>query len=308
MIMKEISLRAHAKINLSLEITGRRDNGYHDIDSVMQGVSLFDIISVCDKADGCYVATRRGVRMHLKSEAEGMPYDESNLAIKGLASAIDATADRHEGELPSDVCVEIIKKLPVAAGIAGGSGNAACAMLGFNAITGSHLSLAELVELGVSVGADVPFSITMNACRNKQSLEGLEGIEDAMDAARARGIGEVLERTVPVRRYVILANPGIAVSTREVYEAIDSEEREDNFALFFNRMEEYTLKNYSEARQLKELMEDLLDADEVLMSGSGPTIAAYFKEEAERDRGFEILCESMRERWRAWKCMTGEEL
>lgn len=300
--MKEILLNAHAKINLSLEITRRRENGYHDIDSVMQGVSLYDLIRVSDSSDGRFIASFRGVDMHLRSEAEGMPYDESNLAIKGLKAVIEAT----DGELPTDITVEIDKRLPIAAGIAGGSGNAAAAMLGLNAITGSRLSLDELMSIGTAVGADVPFSLAMNAHRNRDRLGDLSGLAAATDSARARGIGEVLESVLPVRRYVILANPGISVSTRDVYEAIDSEDRVPVYDLFFNRMEEYTLDQYPEARLLKDMM-CAIGADEVLMSGSGPTIAAYFRDEAERDRGFESLSAEIKSGWRAWKCSTGEE-
>ena len=299
--MKEILLNAHAKINLSLEITGRRENGYHDIDSVMQGVSLYDLIKVSDSSDGRFIVSCRGVDMYLRSEAEGMPYDESNLAIKGLKAVINAIED----ELPAEVTVEIDKRLPVAAGIAGGSGNAAAAMLGLNAITGSRLSLDELMRIGTAVGADVPFSLAMNAYRNRDRLCELDGLAAATDSARARGIGEVLEGVLPVRRFVILANPGISVSTKEVYEAIDSEDRVPVYDLFFNRMEEYTLEQYPEARLLKEMM-STIGADEVLMSGSGPTIVAYFRNESERDKGFERLCAEMKSGWRAWKCSTGE--
>ena len=205
----------------------------------------------------------------------------NNLALKGIKTLLKWNDTRFP---EADIFVEIDKQLPVAAGIAGGSGNAAAAMLGLNELMGAPWSLRELMKIGAEVGADVPFSIFMNAYRNKDVLPGLEGIDEACDAAWITGIGDGVEPATAVERYVIMANPGIAVSTAEAYKAIDELGYNDTNPagtrkLFVNDLERYTLASYRKAAVLKELMEDMLSADEVLMSGSGPTIAAYYKEE-----------------------------
>ena len=212
------------------------------------------------------------------------------------------------------ISIEIDKKLPVAAGIAGGSGNAAVVMLGVNHLLGSPLSMRDLMEVGVKVGADVPFSIMMNACLNADELKGLPQLGEASCAAIVSGIGEVVEAVMPRPYFVILFNPGIAVSTKEVYEAIDRKlegaelaQREADVNRFYNELELYTLTNYREVQNLVSRIREHLHADEVLMSGSGPTVAAYYTEETR----FEADCEALESArwveptWRYWKTKSG---
>lgn len=305
--MNKITLNAYAKINLSLEIIGRRPNGYHDIDSVMQGISLCDVITVSDNEEGELICSFEGVKLYMSSDSNEMPFDESNLAIKGLKAVIREAKCRSI-TLPQAIAVSIDKRLPVAAGIAGGSGNAAGAMLGANALLDEAFSLRELMDIGTGVGADVPFSILMNAARNRELLTNLIDIDDASVSARATGIGEILERTEPVKMSIIMANPGIGVSTKEVYEAIDSEEeRIPERGLFFNRMEEYTLEAYPEASELKSEMSKHLRADKILMSGSGPTIVAYYESSKEAKEDYSRVGSWLKAGWRAWLGVTGEE-
>ena len=212
------------------------------------------------------------------------------------------------------ISIEIDKNLPVAAGIAGGSGNAAVVMLGVNHLLGSPLSMRELMEAGAKVGADVPFSIMMNAFLNADELKGLPQLEEASCAAIVSGIGEVVEAAMPRPYFVILFNPGIAVSTKEVYEAIDRKlegaelaQREADVNRFYNELELYTLTNYREVQNLVSRIREHLHADEVLMSGSGPTVAAYYTEETR----FEADCEALESArwveptWRYWKTKSG---
>lgn len=305
--MNSITLNAYAKINLSLEIIGRRPNGYHDIDSVMQGISLCDVITVSDNEEGELICSFEGVKLYMSSDSNEMPFDESNLAIKGLKAVIREAKCRSI-TLPEAIAVRIDKRLPVAAGIAGGSGNAAGAMLGANALLDEAFSLVELMDIGTGVGADVPFSILMNAARNRKFLMKLSGIEDASVSARATGIGEILVRTEPVKMSIIMANPGIGVSTKEVYDAIDSEEKRiPERGLFFNRMEEYTLETYPEASELKSEMSKHLRADKILMSGSGPTIVAYYESSKVAEEDYSRVGSWLKSGWRAWLGVTGEE-
>lgn len=319
--MKAIEIKAHAKINLSLDIIGRRADGYHNIDSVMQGIGLCDKLRIeegkaaCDypHAECSCKCSCSASLVHLYMNAKGLEPDENNLAIKGACAylnSIRSSADRSSNESGSDLMREfsiiIDKKLPIAAGIAGGSGNAAATMLALNAMLDNPLSLRALMNIGASVGADVPFSIMMNAKMNEEALTGLSGLEEASVTARMQGIGEIVEPMEPIRRYIIMANPGIAVSTKEVYEAIDSlpEDKRNKLGLWGNMMEAYTLDKYSEAARLKAKLEACLDADKVLMSGSGPTMVAYY---SDRDKWL-ADCERknwIEEGWQAWPSITG---
>jgi 4-diphosphocytidyl-2-C-methyl-D-erythritol kinase len=168
--MEQITLNAYAKINLSLVITGRREDGYHNIRSLMQGIGLYDVIKItkCPENGTKYNlphCTIGGIDVYLCTDVETIPMDMSNLALRGIAAVLDACGSGRDGsgtgtaaEGCCGVCdsipalvVDIEKKLPVAAGIAGGSGNAAACMLGMNALLGSPMSLRELMEAGAGV-------------------------------------------------------------------------------------------------------------------------------------------------------------
>ena len=317
--MNEIRLNAHAKLNLSLEVVGRREDGYHNIVSLMQGIGLCDVVTIkkCAKNGTKYNLPHCRIYLHdvyLCTDEKTIPTDMNNLALKGIKTLLKWDDTRFP---EADLFVEIDKRLPVAAGIAGGSGNAAAAMLGLNELMGAPWSLRDLMKIGAEVGADVPFSIFMNAYRNKDVLTGLDGIEEACDAAWITGIGDGVEAAETVSRYVIMANPGIAVSTADAYKAIDEIGYDDTKPdgkreLFINDLERYTLVSCREASILKNIMEDKLRADEVLMSGSGPTIAAYYKD---RDRAAEdakllealLSSDTKIKTWRTTTGMTQEE-
>ncbi len=319
--MNNIRLKACAKINLSLDVTGRREDGYHNIESLMQGVDMYDEMLVCDNLspdeaqleDGLYSAgifDVCGMRLQLAMNSEELKPDENNLAVKGT-KALAAELQQRGVTCPKDLSVFIDKRLPIAAGIAGGSGNAAGAMLGLNALAGYPLTLKELMKVGVSVGADVPFSLMMNAAMNRDCLQELAGITEACVAANVSGIGEIIEPAEAIHRYVILVNPGVAVSTKEVYEAIDAlpEELRAPKGLWHNSMEAYTLDAYEEAGRLKHALE-MLDAEHVLMSGSGPTTAAYYTNEKTAKTDLRKLKKEIVDQgysWRVWFTETGKE-
>lgn len=297
--MESITLNAHAKINLSLRIIGKRPDGYHEIVSFMQGTGLHDVVTIkkCSLNGTKYNHTHcnlKGLLVYLCTASKTMPLDKTNLAFKGAKAFLNA----YEGRaLPEAVTVEIDKRLPVAAGIAGGSGNAAATMLGLNAIAAYPLSLRDLMKAGESVGADVPFSIFMNAYRNKDALRDMRGIDEAADSAWTGGIGEIVEAAEPVSFTVILANPGTGVSTKAAYEAMDSIGYSDidkgDRRLFINDMESYTLREHPKAAELKCVMREKLEADEVLMSGSGPTIAAYYSDRDKAEQDMRLLKQTL---------------
>lgn len=317
----EITLSAHAKINLSLRVLRRREDGYHDISSLMQGIELHDVITVtkCPENGTKYNlphCTIGQFDVYLCADAKTIPTDMNNLALKGIAAVAAALNTRRpELELPRELLVCIDKRLPVSAGLAGGSGDAAACMLGLNALMGNVFSLRELMRMGSSVGADVPFSLMMNTAFNAGTLagcsRGLAGAEEASTAAVVSGIGDLVEPTSPMSRHLLIVNPGVSVSTREAYEALDDllEKAEEPYAeqLFVNDFEKYTLTACREAGELSETMHRLLRAENIMMSGSGPTIVAYYRDELTAAEDLQIIERLYPERpaWRAWLSETG---
>ena len=299
--MDKITLNAHAKINLSLEITGKRPDGYHDIVSFMQGLGLHDVLSIekCTQKATKYNlphCTVNGIVVYLCTDAKTIPTDMDNLAFRAVKVFTDALGEsKHEYYgLADTMLIDIRKDLPVSAGIGGGSANAAACLLGLNEMTGRPFTLRELMRIGGTFGADVPFSTFMNAYRNRKVLAGLEGIEESSDAAWTAGIGDIVEAAESVPRYVIMANPGTAVLTKAAYKAFDEigyTDRESAGKLFVNDMEKYTLKADKKAASLKKFMLERLDADEVLMSGSGPTMVAYYKDIDKAGKGIATIAE-----------------
>ena len=300
--MDNITLNAHAKINLSLEITGKRPDGYHDIVSFMQGIGLHDVMKIekCSQKATKYKlphCTVNGIVVYLCTDAKTIPTDMDNLAFRAVKAFMDAMggADPVEYGLTDQLLIDIRKDLPVSAGIGGGSANAAACLLGLNEMTGRPFSLRQLMEIGAGFGADVPFSTFMNAYRNRDVLGDLEGIEEASDAAWTYGIGEIVEAAESVPKYVIMANPGTAVLTKAAYEAMDAIGYADagnaGKHLFVNDMEKYTLMADPKAANLRKFMQERLDAEVILMSGSGPTMVAYYKDLDKAGKGLAAFTE-----------------
>ena len=316
--MDKITLNAHAKINLSLEITGKRPDGYHDIVSFMQGLGLHDVMSIekCSQNGTKYNlphCTVNGIVVYLCTDAKTIPTDMDNLAFRAVKAFTDAIDMSDPGKygLTDTLLIDIRKDLPVSAGIGGGSANAAACLLGLNEMTGRPFTLRDLMRIGGAFGADVPFSTFMNAYRNRKVLAGLEGLEEAGDSAWTAGIGDIVERAESIPRYVIMANPGTAIMTKAAYKAIDAigftDEDIAGSRIFVNDMEKYTLKADPKAASLKKFMLERLDSEEVLMSGSGPTMVAYYKDIDKARKGISALAELIAVdcSTRAWLTDTG---
>ena len=186
--MAKLTMTAKAKINLSLKVLGRRENGYHDIESLMQLLNFGDEVTVeWLKEPGIFLTCNRA----------DLPTDESNIAYRA------AELMQRTFQIPGGFQIHLEKKIPVAAGLAGGSTNAAAVMHLINELCDLKLSFSELADLGVTLGADVPFCLY-----GKPAL--------------AEGIGEILSPAKGIFHcYVVLANPGIGVSTGAIYKAID---------------------------------------------------------------------------------------
>ncbi len=265
--MKELHLNAYAKINLGLDVIRRLDNGYHEVKMVMQSIELFDRITI-KKID------QPGI--HLSTDCKDLPVDDSNIAYRAAALLINRLQDGQ------GVDIDIEKHIPMAAGMAGGSTDAAAVLVGMNYIYGLGCSQDELMELGMKLGADVPFCI----------MQG---------TALSEGIGELLTR-LPVMSeyYILVAKPPVSVSTKHVYEqlvldddiihpdidgmcdAIRKDDLDGVISRMGNVLETVTEKKYPEITELKKLMLDG-GAEGTLMSGSGPTVFGIFKEKQQGD-------------------------
>ena len=262
--MDRLELKALGKINLGLDVLGRRENGYHDVRMVMQTVYLYDrIIMKKSKTPG----------IRLETNLYYLPVNENNLAYQAAQMLMD------EFHIEEGVSIQLDKHIPVAAGMAGGSSNAAAVLFGMNRMFSLGLSQKELMERGVKLGADVPYCIMRGT-------------------VLAKGIGEILTPLSPMPKcYVLIAKPAISVSTKMVYEKLDSHEIEDHPDIdgilaglkagdlkkvagsMGNVLERVTVDAYPVIDQIKKMMikEGALNA---MMSGSGPTVFGIFEEKA----------------------------
>lgn len=262
--MDRLELKALGKINLGLDVLGRRENGYHDVRMVMQTVYLYDrIIMKKSKTPG----------IRLETNLYYLPVNENNLAYQAAQMLMD------EFHMEEGVSIQLDKHIPVAAGMAGGSSNAAAVLFGMNWMFSLGLSQKELMERGVKLGADVPYCIMRGT-------------------VLAEGIGEILTPLSPMPKcYVLIAKPAISVSTKMVYEKLDSHEIEDHPDIdgilaglkagdlkkvagsMGNVLERVTVDAYPVIDRIKKMMikEGALNA---MMSGSGPTVFGIFEEKA----------------------------
>lgn len=271
--MKQIELKALAKINLGLDVLGRRENGYHDVRMIMQSVYLYDDVVIVRKdLPGIEVETN----LHF------LPTDENNIAYKAAAMLME------EFKLSGGVRIVLNKHIPVAAGMAGGSSNAAAVLFGMNKMFHLGLSQRSLMERGVRLGADVPYCIMRGT-------------------VLAEGIGEELT-TLPVLPActVLIAKPPISVSTKVVYEALDAKEIVDHpdidgiirgletgslseiAAHMGNVLEDVTIGMYPVIEKIKDEMKKA-GALNAMMSGSGPTVFGIFESRAAARRAQEQI-------------------
>ncbi|REE66504.1 4-diphosphocytidyl-2-C-methyl-D-erythritol kinase [Paenibacillus taihuensis] len=260
--------KAPAKINLLLDVMRKREDGFHEVEMIMTMVDLADRLEMEELPRDTII---------ISSQAGYIPLDEKNLAFQ----AARLIKDRYN--VRKGVYIHLDKNIPVAAGLAGGSSDAAATLRGLNRLWGLGISEEELCELGAELGSDVPFCVTGGT-------------------AIARGRGEKLERiSNPPQCWVILAKPPINVSTADVYgklranelkhhpstkdmlSAISNGSFADVCAHLGNVLETVTLQLHPEVLQMKEIMQRL-GADGVLMSGSGPTVFGLVSKEAKVSR------------------------
>lgn len=324
---RSVAILSPAKINLSIDVVGKRPDGMHEVDMVMQAIDFCDSVTVTlvprdrEEPSSCGAPDIR-----ISCGVPEVPTDSRNICWKAAELMLDAARERAAGSADETILIDIEKRVPVAAGMAGGSGNGAAVLRALNNLWDLGLRTEELMELGGKLGADVPFCVLAQADDPRASRH---------TAARARGTGTEISPVSPLSGYIVFAKPPISVSTKEVYKGIDSCEialRPDNERLvrelaaawaagpagaaeaaahrkaaseeMINVLELYTLKAEPEVAELKALMQnEIKDAEKVLMSGSGPTVFALFGEDGKEsaaaaekllaEAGYEAHCAAL---------------
>ncbi|MDO4545291.1 MAG: 4-(cytidine 5'-diphospho)-2-C-methyl-D-erythritol kinase [Bacillota bacterium] len=280
--MKRIELKSYAKINLTLDVGEKLENGFHNVEMILQQILLCDDVLVRWREDNKLPVTT----VELSTNRHYLPTDERNLAYKAAMLMIDRYGKGHRGSIR----IDIKKRIPVAAGLAGGSSNGAAVLHALNLLWELDLSLKELCDLGALLGSDVPFCIMGQAAANEQLTERFAGDPLVCHCALGTGTGTELTPLHGLKSHLVLSKPSISVSTAQVYQGIDdvdipvrpnNEEmirglKENNWHLIeknmVNVLENFTLKRYPIIVYTKNKIQNATNSGCVLMSGSGPTV------------------------------------
>lgn len=271
-----MKLRAYAKINLGLDVLRRREDGYHEVRMIMQTIHMYDQLDMI-KTD------EPGI--HLTTNLSFIPTDESNLVYK----AAKLLMDRYQ--ITKGVKIHLNKVIPVAAGMAGGSSDAAATLVGLNKLFALGLTKEQLMEIGVQIGADVPYCVMRGT-------------------ALAEGIGEKLTPLAPAPEcYILIGKPAISVSTPFVYKnlklneetvhpdidgMIQAIEKQDLYGItarMGNVLESVTIGAFPEIEAIKNHMKEH-GAVNAMMSGSGPTVFGIFDSKEKAELAYQQLKES----------------
>ncbi len=271
--MDSIRLNAMAKINLGLDVTGKRPDGYHELRMVMQMINLYDKIEIIKLETPEII---------VETNLSFLPVNENNIVYKAAQLLMN------KFHLTQGVRIVLEKHIPVAAGMAGGSSDAATVLYGMNKLFSLGMTKNQMMEEGVKLGADVPYCVLRTT-------------------ALSEGIGEILTTLPPMPKcHIVIAKPGISVSTKAVFgklrvneiekhpdidgivEAIKAGSLTDIASRLGNTLEEVTIKDYPVIAQIKEDMiaQGALGA---LMSGSGPTVFGIFDDEKKAKNAYTVL-------------------
>lgn len=269
----DISLKALAKINLGLDVVRRREDGYHEVRMIMQTIQLYDRLDI---------KRTQEPGIQIQTNLSFLPVNENNLIYKAAKLLMD------EFSITDGVSVKLDKRIPVAAGMAGGSTDAAAMLIGVNRLFSLGLTKKQLMERGVQIGADVPYCIMRGT-------------------ALAEGIGEALSPLPPmIKCPVLIAKPSISVSTKFVYQNlklddttihpdidrliddIKAKSLHDIAAHMGNVLETVTIPNYPVIDEIKKhmLSNGALGA---MMSGSGPTVFGLFDNEDTAKKAYKAM-------------------
>jgi len=271
-------LASFAKINLFLYVTGKREDGYHNLYSLMTQIDLWDDL---------YIEFAQK-EVSVSCDHPDVPDDESNIAYKAAVLFFQSLKTKFPAE-KKGVSIKIIKQIPPGGGLGGGSSNAATVLMALNTYYKNPFSKTELMTMGVNLGADIPFFIFGHP-------------------AIARGVGERLEKIAGLKfYYLVLCDPGVAASTVKVYKNIDYRltlNQKDNINTglnvplrgqefdvrkrMHNDLEDSACRLYPEIRETKEEMAALL-VRKVFMTGSGSSLFALFSARENAEKGYGLL-------------------
>lgn len=274
--MDKIELKAYGKINIGLDIIRKREDGYHDLDMIMQTVGVYDDV-IISREDGTQT-----YEIEVSTDADILPNDKGNLAFMAAKVLMEAY------DIKSKVKIHINKRIPIAGGMAGGSADCAAVLRGVNKLFQLGLTDEQLQEYGVKLGADVPYCIVGGT-------------------KRAQGIGEILtDLPTPPKCYVIIAKPDAFVSTKFVYShirpaqienhpdidgIIESIKAGDLYGMcekIANVMEDVTIPEYPIIQKVKDILKSN-GAVNALMSGSGPTVFGIYDDEEKAKQSMDAL-------------------
>lgn len=273
-----MELKAFAKINLSIDVLGVREDGYHEVRMIMQSIGLYDTLE--------FNVREKDIKIYCNNPY--VPNDKRNTVYKVLELI------KRLYNIPYGMEIDIDKKIPVAAGLAGGSSDAAAAIFAANKLWKIGMNSKEMADIGQQIGADVPFC-----------LEG--------GTALAEGIGEKITRLPPVKGvYIVLAKPPIYISTRDVYRSLKLDEisvhpdidlmvksiKENNIRYLANNMvnvlETVSAKKYPVIDEIKRIMIEFGSMGSI-MSGSGPSVFGMFETKEDAEKCYNRLSDYIKE-------------
>lgn len=263
--MEKLILKAYAKINLALDVLRRREDGYHDVKMIMQNIGIYDVLEFTADPE------KSGREIILTANREDIPTDGRNLIYKAASLMFD------EYNLEGSIRINLIKNIPVEAGMAGGSTDCAATLIAVNQLFNLGADKKRLMELGVTLGADVPYCVLAQT-------------------ALSEGIGEVLTPVNPLPDcYILVAKPPVNVSTKMVYTNLKLDELGSHpdvdgmiaalkggdlktiCTYMENVLESVTVKLHPKIEELKNIMKEQ-GALNAIMSGSGPTVFGIFED------------------------------
>lgn len=270
----EVKVKAYAKINLMLDIVNRRNDGYHDLFMIMQSVGVYDTVTVTEN---------KSKSISISCNIKDIPLDSRNIAYKAAEAFFKAVKKKNKG-----IHIDIVKRIPHAAGLAGGSADGAAVITALNKIYKTELSDTELCKIGVKIGADVPFCLTGGTLL-------------------AQGIGEVLSKVKPLRRcYIVLAKPNFNVNTGEAFKQFDlfgkthtpdklgmlCAMQSRDLDVICSKMEN-VFEQFIEVPNRIDIKQVIKNnnAKGYCMSGSGPTVFGIFENKTDAQKAAEELKE-----------------
>ena len=272
--LEQITIAAPAKINLSLDITGKLENGYHALDTIMQTISIEDKITLA----------KTGRQISVLCDHPQVPQGNGNICHKAAEAFFEKTA------LEGSVIITIDKNIPVAAGLAGGSSDAAAVIKGLNLLYGTGLTQREMCEIGLKCGADVPYCIVAGTCRAKGIGEKLTKLPSFAGVYIVLVVPDFFVSTAWAYKNYDLNSPDEKPCTEELISYIRGRDIKNTAERMANVLESVTAKKHPEIQEIKNDIKKSGACGSV-MSGSGPSVFGLFENEEKARIAFSVIRE-----------------